>query len=672
MDLDSGRLETLADLRFMKDPDEIRSPEGFLEEQQRRLFRVLAEREARKEELLAHDRADRAADATRAPRPWYFAEDRSLAGAWLAPSGRSLLIAIGPKRDPSAPELEGAEGGKQDDMPIFVTDSGYVEDRKVRPKVGTGKAETPAIHLLDLAAGRLFEVDLTKLPGLTDGPLADLRARAEAEKERKKKDREEKRKEAGRVPAPEASAPASSPSKNRSLRIDDARWSEEAGALALQLLSNDNKDRWIALVDPKTGAVRSLYRQTDPAWLGWRFTDFGWTRDSRALWYLSEETGWSHLYVQPIDGSLRRALTRGSFEVDHPVLSRDGGSFFVSANREQAGVYEAYRVRLEGGPLERLTRTSGMTYATPSLDEKQLLLTSSWPAKPPELFVQPARPDAVTRKLTKTTSDAFLAIDWVSPRSWRSRPGTSRGRSGPGLHDLKGARHGRGSCVVVFVHGAGVSQNAHAGWSYYAHEFMFHTLLARRGYVILDMDYRASSGYGRDHRAAIYRHMGRPEVEDLEDGVRWLVESRGIDPKRVGVYGGSYGGFLTLMAMFREPDLFAAGAALRPVTDWAHYNHSYTSAILNTPELDPEAYDTSSPIEYAAGLAKPVLICHGMVDDNVTFQDTVRLVQRLIELGKTDLFETAIYPFEPHGFKDPASWTDEYTRILKLFEAHLE
>ena len=226
--------------------------------------------------------------------------------------------------------------------------------------------------------------------------------------------------------------------------------------------------------------------------------------------------------------------------------------------------------------------------------------------------------------------------------------------------------------AVVFTHGAGYLQNAHQGWSSYYREFMFHTLLTRAGYVVLDMDYRASAGYGRDFRTAIYRQMGEPELEDLADGVAWLVANRAVDAQRVGTYGGSYGGFLTLMALFKRPELFAAGAALRPVTDWAHYNQGYTSAILNTPEVDPEAYRRSSPIEFAAGLAKPLLICHGMVDDNVVFQDSVRLVQRLIELGKTELFETAIYPFEPHAFKEPTSWVDEYKRIFRLFETHLK
>jgi dipeptidyl aminopeptidase/acylaminoacyl peptidase len=124
------------------------------------------------------------------------------------------------------------------------------------------------------------------------------------------------------------------------------------------------------------------------------------------------------------------------------------------------------------------------------------------------------------------------------------------------------------------------------------------------------------------------------------------------------------------MALFRKPDLFAAGAALRPVTDWSAYSDDYTGAILNTPEIDPEAYERSSPIEFAAGLRKPLLICHGMVDDNVFFQDSVRLVQRLIELGKEN-FEIAPFPVESHAFKRPSSWLDEYRRIYKLLSANL-
>jgi dipeptidyl aminopeptidase/acylaminoacyl peptidase len=199
---------------------------------------------------------------------------------------------------------------------------------------------------------------------------------------------------------------------------------------------------------------------------------------------------------------------------------------------------------------------------------------------------------------------------------------------------------------------------------------MFNQLLMERGYIVMDIDYRASAGYGRDWRTGIYRHMGGKDLSDHVDAARYLVSEHGVDPKRIGLYGGSYGGFITLMAMFTEPEVFAAGAALRPVTDWAHYNHGYTANILNVPQTDAEAYRQSSPIYFAPGLKGALLICHGMVDTNVHFQDTVRLAQRLIELRKEN-WELAAYPVEDHGFEQPSSWADEYKRILKLFEEHL-
>jgi dipeptidyl aminopeptidase/acylaminoacyl peptidase len=220
---------------------------------------------------------------------------------------------------------------------------------------------------------------------------------------------------------------------------------------------------------------------------------------------------------------------------------------------------------------------------------------------------------------------------------------------------------------VIFVHGAGYLHNVHNFWSRYFREYMFNQYLASKGYVVLDIDYRGSAGYGRDWRTAIYRHMGGRDLQDHVDASRYLEKEFGIPPKRVGIYGGSYGGFITLMALFTEPKHFGAGAALRSVTDWAHYNHWYTSRILNQPQNDTLAYRRSSPIYFAQGLEAPLLMAHGMVDVNVQFQDIVRLSQRLIELGKTD-WELAAYPVEDHGFVRPSSWTDEYRRIFQLFE----
>jgi len=161
--------------------------------------------------------------------------------------------------------------------------------------------------------------------------------------------------------------------------------------------------------------------------------------------------------------------------------------------------------------------------------------------------------------------------------------------------------------------------------------------------------------------------MGTPELEDLIDGVSWVVNEHGGNSERVGLYGGSYGGFMAFMALFKAPAVFKAGAALRPVSDWAHYNHPYTSNILNTPEIDPEAYLRSSPIEFADGLEGHLLMTHGMLDDNVFYQDVVRLSQVLLDLEKEN-WELASYPLERHGFQRPSSWWDQYRRIYLLFE----
>jgi dipeptidyl aminopeptidase/acylaminoacyl peptidase len=307
-----------------------------------------------------------------------------------------------------------------------------------------------------------------------------------------------------------------------------------------------------------------------------------------------------------------------------------------------------------------------------SPDDSTIGLIYSYSNKPHEVYLMPNKPGAFATQVTTTPTDEWRSFKWVDPQLV-----TYTTRDGVDVYarlytpEMMGAKRDPSAAAVVFVHGAGYAQNAHKYWASYYREYMFHNLLASRGYVVLDPDYRASSGYGRDWRTAIYRHMGGKDLDDVVDGARYLVEKQKVNPKRIGVYGGSYGGFITLMAMFTSPDTFAAGAALRPVTDWSHYNHGYTSNILNEPQNDPDAYRRSSPIYFAEGLKGALLICHGMVDTNVLFQDSVRLAQRLIELRK-DNWSLAPFPVENHGFEEETSWADEYKRILKLFDDHLK
>ena len=663
-DLDSGLESQLVDLRLEKDPNDA-SRDSYLERQQVRLLDIIRQQEDNRDRQLLRRQEQAEADPTLPPMPWYLGDDVEILSSSVSPSGDWMALVV---------RAVAADDGRNDQMPNYVTASGYVEHREVRPKVGTADGTTQRLWILDLTSRERHEVDLSTLPGLDDDPLAELRQRAAAEEQQRLAEASD----AGDTPDDPSSQgqedDPESPSEPRPIAFEEPmHWSPDGQRLLLQVHTYDNKDRWIGLIARNDLKLRSLHHLRQEGWINWYFNEYGWLPDSRSFFFLSEESGYSQLYWHDLDDGKTQRLTQGDFVVSDPQPTWDGRHIYFTANVDHPGIYETYRVEVGGSPkMEPLTRLGGRSSFALSPDGQHLAILHSTTTRPPELFVQPTRVGAEARRVTHTVSDAFTDLPWVAPQivavpsSHHDRPIYSR------FYAPSSTRgHGpEGRPAVVFVHGAGYLQNAHQGWSGYFREFMFHTLLSQHGYAVLDMDYRASAGYGVAWREAIYRQMGTPELEDLQDGVDWLVQEHGVDPGRVGVYGGSYGGFLTMMALFKEPELFAAGAALRPVTDWAHYNHPYTSNILNTPDIDPRAYERSSPIEFAEGLERPLLICAPMQDDNVFFQDTVRLAQRLIELEKED-WEVAIFPIEPHGFRQPSSWLDEYRRIFKLFERYL-
>jgi dipeptidyl aminopeptidase/acylaminoacyl peptidase len=414
-------------------------------------------------------------------------------------------------------------------------------------------------------------------------------------------------------------------------------------------------------------------RQRDEAWIGGPGISafgptVGWVNND-LLYFQSEKTGYSHLYTHDIKTGTRKALTEGKYEVQNLVLSKNKQYFYLLTNEKHPGKQHWYRLKTDGSKKEQITQMDGGYEVSLSPDEKWIAYRYSYINKPWELYIQENAPGKNPIQVTnKAQSEAFKSYAWRDTKIT-----TITARDGQPIYtrvyDPKpGTKNG---AAVIFVHGAGYLQNVHYGWSSYFREQMFNNLLADKGYTVIDIDYRASSGYGRDWRTGIYRFMGGKDLDDEVDAAKWLTQTMGIDSNRIGMYGGSYGGFMTLMAMFTQPNVIKAGAALRPVTDWAHYNHGYTANILNEPVNDSIAYAKSSPINFAGGLKNHLLICHGMVDVNVHFQDAVRLNQRLIELGKEN-WEMAVYPVEDHGFVEPSSWADEYKRILKLFETYLK
>ena len=646
-DIASGVTAPAAVLKFTDDPND-KQPDA-LGQQQLDTFKDLREDKEDKDALHANDQALAAADTTRAPQPFYLGDKAQLVDAELSPDGRWMLVVTQPAHH---------DDGKAPDVIHYVTDSGYTETQPARQYVGRNDPAPQSLLLLDLAAHKSYPLATDGLPGIKDDPLKAIRAKTVAELQKAGKDDAAKA-----LKAPDVRPVTLYTMDSGSAGIV---WTDDGRQAALEFLSIDNKDRWIASIDFARHALVPQHHLHNDAWINWQFNDLGWLKDNRTLWYLSEESGYSQLYVKPVDGTAK-ALTAGKFEVSQPQLSNDGQWFYVRTNKLAPYSYDVYRVPSNGGELSRITQYGGMDQFTLSPDDRQLAVLHSSAYVLPQLAVQSVDGGA-PRELTHTMKPAFTAYHWIEPKIVQVPSSHGAGviyakYYGPANEsDAPSSRP-----AVLFVHGAGYLQDVKEAATYYQHEQLFNNLLVQEGYVVLDMDYRASEGYGSAWRTAIYRQMGHPELEDLLDGKAWLVKNHGVDPRRVGIYGGSYGGFMTEMALLRAPGEFAAGAAQRPPADWVTYNDPYTSGILNTPQLDPEAYKTSSPITYAANLRDPLLINHGLIDDNVMASDSLRLYQRFIELHKKN-FWLSLYPLERHEFEHADAWYDEYRRINELFE----
>ena len=629
-EIGTGNLVQITDFRKGKKSS---TPAGtdqdkWLKQDQLAYMQVVRERYNKQEAARKNQRAEQ----PDRPKEIYI-DDKSVDQPRLSPDGNYVTY-----------RLSKSANAKTTIVPNYVTTSGFTEDIPARTKVGAPLTATE-LFVYDIARDTVLQVKTDDVPGITDVPAY---RKAYPDKPTGKDEKKEKK------------------PQSRPVTFSGIVWSDDGKQAALQLRAVDNKDRWIMLLDVATQKLTVADRQHDDAWIGGPGNfSLGWINNTQ-LWFVSEETGYSHLNVYDVTSKTKKALTSGKYEVQQAELARSKKYFYITTNEVHPGERNFYRLPVQGGKAERITTMTGSHDVEVSPDEKTLAFRYSYTNKPWELFLMENKVGAQAQQITNSLTPEFKSYNWRDAQVI-----TVKARDGADIYSRIFKPANPNGAAVIFVHGAGYTQNAHKWWASYFREYMFHNLLADKGYTVLDMDYRASAGYGRDWRTGIYQFMGGKDLTDNVDGAAFLVKEHGIDPKRIGVYGGSYGGFITLMGLFTTPDVFAAGAALRPVTDWAHYNHGYTANILNTPVMDSLAYYKSSPIYHAEGLKGALLICHGMVDVNVHFQDAVRLAQRLIELGK-DNWELAAYPMEDHGFVEPSSWTDEYKRILKLFEDNLK
>lgn len=633
-DIETGAIKQLTNFNMGSKPadDKLYSGQSkWLYEQQLQLFEVLSKKEKKQKSEKVYKEKEKKMH----PLAIYLSRN-SLLWANLSPDGRFVSYLTMSR-----------QLNQETFVYHYISKSGYIEYENARPKVGQ-KLNKYYFYIYDIKKREVKKIDFTKLEGYDYIPEY---TKNYPEKEYK--------------------------NEYRIDYLSQPVWSFDGKRAIVNITSNDHKDRWIALIDFKNFTLLTLNHQHDTAWIGgpgigwFSHPEIGWMPDNKRIWYISEKTGFAHLYTLNIENKKEKQLTKGKFEIYNPKISLDKKYWYFTANINHPGDRQFYRMPLNGGKPEQLTYMIGNNEVQLSPDEKYLAIRYSYSNKPWEIYLMknPAfsGEKELAQQITFSTTQEFNNYNWREPQivTFKASDGANV-YARLYLPDEKL----KNNAAVIFVHGAGYLQNAHKWWSTYYREYMFHNLLVDNGYTVLDIDYRASSGYGNKWRTAIYRHMGGKDLSDQVDGAQFLIKKFGIDAKKIGIYGGSYGGFITLLAMFKAPDVFTAGAAIRSVTDWAHYNHGYTSAILNTPETDSLAFVRSSPIYFANGLKGHLLILHGMVDDNVHFQDVVRLSQKLIELGKKD-WEIAIYPVERHGFVEPSSWTDEYIRIFNLFQKYL-
>ncbi len=629
-ELESGELRQLTDFRRGRDPEEkpkLTKQDEYLEKQQLELFDIVKKQDKDEKENKERTKRERGPfpDAT------YLKEAESVSSLQLSPDRSMVTFILTDRTEPNK--------AKVPEMPKYVTKTGYTEEERLATQIGGGgrykvgvAQPVQKLGIMNAADGKIryFDMGLEKrefgiqLVGSGDVPQFF----------------------GGNVAV---------------------SWSDDGKRAFSVLNARDNNDRWIMLLDFAAAKTRILDAEHDDAWV-LANGPYGWLPGSDTIWFRSERSGYFHIYTLEVaEGAKPKQLTSGQWEVTGVQLSDDKKQFWLTTSEAHPGERQFYSMPVSGGGRSRITSGEGVFAATLSPDEKWMALNYSGTAGPTDLYLMENKPGAAMKRLTDSYTDELKALAW-SKFEVVTIPDADNIALYARLY--KPEKQNPMKPAVIYVHGAGYAQSVYRNWGAFGTTPFFNFLL-QNGYTVLDLDYRGSSGYGRDCRTAIYRNMGGKDIDSAVAAAKWLVAQQGIDARRIGIYGGSYGGFFTLMALFKHPGVFAAGAALYPVTDWAHYNHPYTSNILNLPAEDDEAYRRSSPIYYAANLKDRLLILHGIQDRNVHFQDSVRLTERLIELKKTG-WEFAPMPIEDHGWQNEWSRLDSNRRIFALFEEVLK
>jgi dipeptidyl-peptidase-4 len=455
---------------------------------------------------------------------------------------------------------------------------------------------------------------------------------------------------------------------NTEVLLARMEWAESPTEVIIQRTNRIQNRNDVLLADATTGRSRALFTESDAAWVDVH-DDFHWLNDGRQFLWSSERDGWNHLYVYNRDGSVARQLTRGPWEVTRVMgVDERGGWVYFGATEEGPEERHVYRVRLNGrGGVEQLSRETGTHNATVSPAGTYYLDAYSTITTP-----------AVTRLHRANGAEVRTLVDNARVRGILGRLAvnapeffTIRTRDGAELNAwmIKPADFdpSRKYPVLMYVYGGPGSQTVLNSWT--GSRYLWHQSLAQRGYIVVSVDNRGTGSRGREFERAVYLKLGEYEAADQIEAANWLASQPYVDAGRIGIWGWSYGGYTTAMAMTRPGAPFKAGVAVAPVADWGLYDTIYTERFMRTPQENPEGYRLGAPQTAAANLRGKMLIVHGTGDDNVHFQNSVRLANALQAAGKQ--FQFMAYPNRTHGISGGNTSAHLHTLLTDWILANL-
>ena len=423
--------------------------------------------------------------------------------------------------------------------------------------------------------------------------------------------------------------------------------------LTFQRQSRDQKKLELIETTLTNGTQRMLVTETSTTWVPLH-NDLRFLKDGRFLWS-SERSGFEHLYIASEDGSTLTALTQGEWVVDGLLaIDETAGLAYVSGTRDGATEAHVYAVPLSGGEPRRLTQAPGMHAAT--FARNASVFVDSWSSDTtlPQIELFKADGTKLATLLVNDVSDATHPYAKYRAAHQPTAYGTLTAADGTtplhySLIKPAGFDPKKQYPVVVFVYGGPAAQTVTRAWPGRSDSF-FNQYLAQQGYVVFSLDNRGTPRRGAAFGGALYGKQGTVEVDDQLRGVAWLKSQAFVDPARIGVYGWSNGGYMTLMLLAKHSEAYACGVAGAPVTDWALYDTHYTERYMDLPKANEAGYREASVFTHVDGIgAGKLLLIHGMADDNVLFTNSTKLMSELQKRGTP--FELMTYPGAKHGLR---------------------